>query len=64
MAEADEDLAQYEDDFGALLSEATGGELDAGAAAEALGMHVDSLVTAVDSLISGHGKAFDLLYTA
>jgi hypothetical protein len=61
---AGKDLAQYEDDFGAFLSEATGGELEAGAAADALGMHVDSLVTAVDSLIASDGKAFDLLYTA
>ncbi len=61
---AGEDLAMYEEDFGAFLSEATGGELDAGAAADALGMHVDSLVSAVDSVIAGDGKAFDLLYTA
>jgi hypothetical protein len=61
---AGEDLAQYEDDFGAFLSEATGGELDAGAAADALGMHVDSLVVAVDSLLAGDGRAFDLLYAA
>ena len=61
---AGENLAQYEEDFGAFLSEATGGELDAGAAADALGMHVDSLVLAVDSLLAGDGKAFDLLYAA
>ena len=61
---AGKDLATYEEDFGAFLSEATGGELDAGAAAGALGMHVDSLVTAVDSVIAGDDKAFDLLYTA
>jgi len=61
---AGENLAQYEEDFGAFLSEATGGELDAGAAADALGMHVDSLVVAVDSLLAGDGKAFDLLYRA
>ncbi|CAN5667214.1 hypothetical protein BH20ACT23_BH20ACT23_22870 [soil metagenome] len=61
---AGEDLAMYEEDFGAFLSEATGGELEAGAAADALGVHVDSLVTAVDSVIAGDGKAFDLLYTA
>jgi hypothetical protein len=61
---AGENLAQYEDDFGAFLSEATGGELDAGAAADALGMHVDSLVVAVDSLLAGDGRAFDLLYAA
>ncbi|MGH2751353.1 MAG: copper amine oxidase [Actinomycetota bacterium] len=59
-----QDLAQYEDDFGAFLSEATGGELEAGAASEALQMHVDSLVAAVDSVIGGDAKAFDQLYAA
>ena len=58
------DLAAYEEDFGAFLSEATDGELEAGAAAEALGMHVDSLVAAVDAVIAGDGKGFDLLYAA
>ncbi len=61
---AGRDLAAYEEDFGAFLSEATGGELEVGAAAEALGMHVDSLVAAVDAVIAGDGKGFDLLYAA
>ena len=64
QSKAGRDLARYEDDFAAFLSEATGGELDAGAAADALGMHVDSLVEAVDSVLAGDGKAFDLLYSA
>jgi hypothetical protein len=61
---ASQDLAQYEEDFAAFLSDATGGELEAGAAADALGMHVDSLVEAVDAVIAGEAKAFDKLYAA
>ena len=61
---AADDLAAYESDFGAFLSEATGGELLADGAAEALGMHVESLVAAVDSVLAGDPSAFDQLYEA
>jgi hypothetical protein len=56
------DLAQYQKDFGAFLEEATGGELQADAAAQALQMHVNSLLDTIDAVIAGDASAFDMLY--
>jgi flagellar basal body rod protein FlgB len=57
-------LDNYKEDFSAFLSKATGGELPADAAAEALQAHVDSLVSVIDAVVDGSGNPFDLLYAA
>jgi hypothetical protein len=57
-------LSDYKVDFAAFLEKATGGELPADAAADALQMHVDSLIEVIDSVVDGSGNPFDLLYTA
>jgi uncharacterized protein YutE (UPF0331/DUF86 family) len=57
-------LENYKVDFSAFLEKATGGELPADAAAEALQMHVDSLIEVINSVVDGEGNPFDLLYTA
>ncbi|MGH2825500.1 MAG: copper amine oxidase [Actinomycetota bacterium] len=62
--QAAKDLDEYRADFGAFIEEATGGELPADATAEALQMHVNSLIEAVDAVIAGDPKVFDKLYTA
>jgi hypothetical protein len=57
-------LDQYRQDFGAFMDSATNGELPAMVVADALKVHVDSLVAAVDAVIAGDPAAFDLLYDA
>lgn len=57
-------LENYKEDFAAFLSKATGGELPVDAAADALQMHVDSLIEVINSVVDGKGNPFDLLYTA
>jgi hypothetical protein len=57
-------LEQYKKDFSEFLDKATGGELPADDAAGALQMHVDSLITAIDSAIAGDPKVFDDIYEA
>jgi hypothetical protein len=57
-------LENYKVDFSAFLEKATGGELPADAAAEALQMHVNSLIEVINSVVDGEGNPFDLLYTA
>jgi hypothetical protein len=57
-------LGNYKEDFSAFLSKATGGELPQDAAAEALQVHVDSLVEVIDAVVDGSGNPFELLYTA
>jgi hypothetical protein len=57
-------LGNYKADFSAFLAKATGGNLPADAAAEALQAHVDSLVRVINAVVDGSGNPFDLLYTA
>jgi len=57
-------LQNYKQDFSAFLSKATGGRLPANGAAEALQMHVDSLIEAIDAAIAGDAEVFDLVYAA
>ena len=57
-------LDQYREDFGAFIESATGGELSADATAQALQMHVDSLVEAIDAAVAGDPGVFDKIYTA
>jgi hypothetical protein len=57
-------LQNYKRDFSAFLSQATGGRLAAGGAADALQMHVDSLIEAIDAAIAGDAEVFDLVYAA
>ena len=64
QAKAKKNLDQYKKDFAAFLSEATGGELPASGAAEALQMHVDSLIQTIDAAIAGDPKVFELLYSS
>ena len=61
---AKKDLDGYRTDFGELIEGATGGALPAAAVAEALIPHVESLFAAIDSVVKGDGKAFDLLQEA
>jgi hypothetical protein len=58
------ELGDYKVDFSAFLSKATAGELPVDAAAEALQVHVDSLVEVIDAVVDGSGNPFALLYTA
>ena len=62
--EALDKLSNYKEDFAAFLESATGGELPSDAAAEALQMHVDSLVGAIDKVIAGDPGVFDAVYDA
>ena len=57
-------LDGYRRDFGELIEGATEGGLSARAVADALGPHVDTLASAIDSVIAGDGKAFDRLHAA
>jgi hypothetical protein len=57
-------LENYKKDFSAFLEKATGGKLPADAAAQALQMHVDSLILAINAVVDGKGGPFALLYTA
>ena len=61
---AGKELDKYRQDFGAFIDGATNGELPKAAVADALQMHVDSLVLAVDSIVEGKGNPFELLYAA
>jgi uncharacterized protein YutE (UPF0331/DUF86 family) len=57
-------LENYKKDFSEFLDTATGGELPADAASEALQMHVDSLIDAIDAAIAGDPKVFEKIYEA
>nr|MDQ3878771.1 copper amine oxidase [Actinomycetota bacterium] len=57
-------LENYKKDFSAFLAKATGGNLPASSAAQALQMHVDSLIDAINAVVDGKGDPFALLYTA
>ena len=57
-------LEQYKKDFSEFLDSATGGELPSDAAADALQMHVNSLVDAIDAAVAGDPKVFDKIYEA
>jgi hypothetical protein len=57
-------LSNYKADFSAFLESATEGGLPADAAAEALQMHVDSLIGAIDAAIAGDASVFDKIYEA
>ena len=57
-------LDGYRNDFGAFIEGATEGGLPADAVADALTPHVESTIKAIDSVIAGDGKAFDLLREA
>ena len=63
-AEALKALENYKKDFAAFLDKATGGELPADAAAEALQLHVNSLVDAIDAAVAGDASVFDKIYEA
>ncbi|PTL60572.1 copper amine oxidase [Paraconexibacter algicola] len=60
---AAEELDGYRTDFGAFL-EGANPNLPADAVAEALKPHVEATFAAIDSVVAGDGKAFDLLQTA
>ncbi|MGH2746945.1 MAG: copper amine oxidase [Actinomycetota bacterium] len=57
-------LDGYRSDFGAFIEGATEGGLPADAVADALRPHVESTISAIDSVIAGDGKAFDKLREA
>ena len=57
-------LENYKKDFSEFLDTATGGELPADAASDALQMHVDSLIDAIDAAVAGDPKVFDKIYEA
>ena len=61
---AKKNLDGYRNDFGAFIEGATEGGLPADAVADALTPHVTSTIAAIDSVIAGDGKAFDLLREA
>lgn len=62
--EARKNLDGYRNDFGAFIEGATEGGLPADAVADALTPHVSSTIKAIDSVIAGDGKAFELLRQA
>ena len=62
--EAKKKLDGYRNDFGAFIEGATEGGLPADAVADALTPHVTSTIKAIDSVIAGDGKAFELLRRA
>ena len=64
IAKAKKNLDGYRNDFGAFIEGATEGGLPADAVADALTPHVESTIAAIDSVIAGDGKAFDLLREA
>jgi hypothetical protein len=55
------ELDGYRQDFGALIESATEGGLTKAQVAQALVPHVQSLESAIDSLVKGDGKVFGLL---
>ena len=57
-------LSNYKEDFAAFLDSATEGALPADAAADALQMHVDSLISAIDAAVAGDATVFDKVYEA
>ncbi|HET6770154.1 MAG TPA: hypothetical protein VFH75_00770 [Actinomycetota bacterium] len=57
-------LDGYRSDFGAFIEGATEGGLPADAVEEALQPHVEATIAAIDSVVAGDGKAFDLLREA
>jgi hypothetical protein len=57
-------LENYKKDFAAFLDKATGGALPADAAAEALQLHVNSLIGAIDAAVAGDASVFDKIYEA
>jgi hypothetical protein len=57
-------LSNYKKDFAAFLESATEGGLPADAGADALQMHVDSLIEAIDAAIAGDADVFDKIYAA
>jgi hypothetical protein len=57
-------LDHYRQDFGAFIDSATNGELPKDEVASALQMHVNSLITAIDEIVSGTGNPFMSLYEA
>ena len=61
---AEKDLDGYRNDFGALIEGATEGGLSQEAVADALSVHVDSTIAAIDSIVAADGKAFDKLQVA
>ena len=61
---AQKDLDGYRADFGALIEGATEGGLSQEAVAEALNVHVNSTIAAIDSIVAADGKAFDKLRLA
>jgi hypothetical protein len=63
-AKALKELQNYKKDFAAFLDKATGGKLPADAAADALQMHVDSLIGAIDAAVEGDATVFDKIYEA
>jgi hypothetical protein len=58
------ELENYKKDFAAFLDKATGGELPSAAGAEALQLHVNSLISAIDAAIAGDASVFDKIYEA
>ena len=62
--QASKKLDGYRADFGAFIEGATEGGLPADAVAEALTPHVNATKAAIDSVVAGDGKAFDLLRDA
>jgi len=58
------DLDGYRQAQGAFFEEITGGELPADAVESELEVHVDSLATAIDSLVAGDGAVFGQLRQA
>ena len=57
-------LENYKKDFSAFLESATDGKLPAKASADALQMHVNSLIDAIDAAIAGDAAVFDKVYAA
>jgi hypothetical protein len=58
------DLAGYQQAAGAFFEEITAGELPADALVANLDMHISTLAAAIDSLVAGDGRVFDLLRDA
>jgi hypothetical protein len=56
------ELDQYRKDFGAFIASATDGQLSADATAEALQMHVTSLIDAIDAAVAGKTAVFGKIY--
>lgn len=63
-AAAVKSLDGYRNDFGAFIEGATEGGLTQEQVADALVVHVDSTLAAIDSVIAGDGEAFDKLQEA